>query len=78
LSDVVVATEPSPHHQQDWEVEIEELQKLICLLPASVRSAVEEHPEMTQLLEVDVLQPNTCMARSIAGIALTTVKIFFF
>ena len=38
--------------QQDWEVEIEELQKLVSLLPASVRAAVEEHPEMTQLLEV--------------------------
>lgn len=38
--------------QQDWELEIEELQKLVSLLPSSVRSAVEEHPEMTQLLEV--------------------------
>ena len=42
----------SPLDQQDWELEIEELQKLVSLLPASVRSAVEEHSEMTQLLEV--------------------------
>jgi hypothetical protein len=41
-----------PKEQKDWELEIEELQKLVSLLPASVRSAVEEHSEMTQLLEV--------------------------
>ncbi|GAX83191.1 hypothetical protein CEUSTIGMA_g10617.t1 [Chlamydomonas eustigma] len=38
--------------QRDWEQEIEELEKLVALLPLSVRTAVEEHPEMTQLLEV--------------------------
>jgi stage III sporulation protein SpoIIIAA len=37
---------------RDWETEIEELQRLVCLLPPPVRQAVEEHPEMTSLLEV--------------------------
>eukprot|EP00955_Chlamydomonas_euryale_P086500 364218-Chlamydomonas_euryale.AAC.20 len=35
-----------------WEEEIEELDKLVSLLPPLVRSAVEDHPEMTQIVEV--------------------------
>lgn len=36
----------------EWELEIEELMKLIALLPPSVRGALEEHPQQLELLEV--------------------------
>ncbi|KAG2501552.1 hypothetical protein HYH03_000059 [Edaphochlamys debaryana] len=38
--------------EQEWDQEIDELMKLVALLPASVRSALEEHPRMLELLEV--------------------------
>ncbi|KAG2434063.1 hypothetical protein HXX76_007791 [Chlamydomonas incerta] len=38
--------------EQEWEQEIDELMKLVQLLPASVRSALEDHPQMLELLEV--------------------------
>lgn len=37
---------------RNWEEELYELQMLIALLPPVVRKCVEEHPEMTELLEV--------------------------
>ena len=35
-----------------WDFELEELEKLINLLPESVRRLVEDHPEMTDCLEM--------------------------
>ncbi|GLC40671.1 hypothetical protein PLESTM_001099900 [Pleodorina starrii] len=42
----------SDQMEQEWEQEIDELMKLVQLLPSSVRSALEDHPDMLELLEV--------------------------
>ncbi len=37
---------------EDWDAEMEELLKLVALLPPSVRTLVEDHPQMPHLVEV--------------------------
>jgi hypothetical protein len=42
----------APHESEDWEQEIEESLKLVALLPPSVASVLENHPQLFELLEV--------------------------
>lgn len=46
------ATFTAPHQSEDWEQEIEESLKLVALLPPSVASVLENHPQLFELLEV--------------------------
>lgn len=49
----VMARQPEEQRPAtSWEDEIEELEKLVSLLPDSVRSAVEDHPQMVDIVEI--------------------------
>ncbi|KXZ55595.1 hypothetical protein GPECTOR_2g1145 [Gonium pectorale] len=62
--------------EEEWEQEIDELMKLVQLLPAGVRSALEEHPQMLELLEVVMDLGRPPLARFPAGdVKLSTQPI---
>jgi stage III sporulation protein SpoIIIAA len=49
---VVAAAAALPLAPEEWEQEIEESLKLVALLPPSVASVLESHPQLFELLEV--------------------------
>ncbi|PNW72226.1 hypothetical protein CHLRE_16g676850v5 [Chlamydomonas reinhardtii] len=62
--------------EQEWEQEIDELMKLVQLLPASVRAALEDHPQMLELLEVVMDLGRPPLARFPGGdVKLSTAAI---
>lgn len=46
------AAEASGSEARQWESEIDELMKLVSLLPPSVRTALEGHAQLFEMLEV--------------------------